>query len=95
MKGRTLVLLSALVVSCSFFAGQALNVMAADTSKTGTTSGQSTQKEKDMDQKRKNAADKIITRMHDNGASASDIAAQKNANKKHFGHEGNFNPDKY
>jgi hypothetical protein len=95
MKTRTLVLLGAIFVSCSFFTGQVSSVMAADTSKKGTKSGSSSQKEKQMDQKRKNQADKIVTKMHDNGASKSDIQAQKKANKKHFGHEGEFSPEKY
>ncbi|WP_160174961.1 hypothetical protein [Methanococcoides methylutens] len=45
-------------------------------------------KEKEMDKKRKGAADKIIDGMVVDGASQQDINTQKKANKKHFGHEG-------
>ncbi|ADE86053.1 hypothetical protein [Rhodobacter capsulatus] len=41
-----------------------------------------------MDKKRQKAADKIITRMTEEGASPGDIKIQKKANKDAFGHEG-------
>ncbi|NBN64993.1 hypothetical protein GWI72_14595 [Microvirga tunisiensis] len=48
--------------------------------------------EDDMDERRKKQADKIISQMTENEASAKDIAAQKKANKKAFGHEGSYDP---
>ncbi|WGW02871.1 hypothetical protein [Tropicibacter oceani] len=51
--------------------------------------------QKDMDARHKAKANEIITRMTENGASASEIAAQKAANKQSFGHEGEFDPEKH
>ncbi|WP_255335743.1 hypothetical protein [Methanosarcina sp. KYL-1] len=45
-------------------------------------------KEKEMDERRKKNANKIIDKMVENGASRGDIAAQKKANKELLGHEG-------
>ena len=42
----------------------------------------------DMDKRREEKANEIITEMHDSGASKSDIDAQKRVNKQAFGHEG-------
>lgn len=46
-----------------------------------------------MDRKRQHAADKIITKMTESGASNEDIKIQKKANKDAFGHEGGYDPD--
>lgn len=45
---------------------------------------------KSMDDRRKDKADEIITKMKEDGASGADIKAQKKANKDAFGHEGSF-----
>ncbi|WP_440954497.1 hypothetical protein ACSAZK_12825 [Methanosarcina sp. Mfa9] len=45
-------------------------------------------KDKEMDKKRKQIADKIIDDMTVNGASQGDINRQKKTNKEHLGHEG-------
>jgi hypothetical protein len=47
-------------------------------------------KEQEMEQKREEIADKIITEMTESGASQSDIEQQKKTNKDLLGHEGEF-----
>ena len=47
-----------------------------------------TGKDKEMDKKRKQIADKIIDNMTMNGASQGDINRQKKTNKEQLGHEG-------
>ncbi len=47
-----------------------------------------TGKDKEMDKKRKQIADKIIDDMTMNEASQADINRQKKTNKEHLGHEG-------
>ena len=51
--------------------------------------------DKTMDQRRQDKANEIITKMHDDGASPQDIAAQKKANKESFGHEGEHDPENH
>lgn len=48
--------------------------------------------EDDMDERRQKQADKIISKMTEDKASGKDIAEQKKANKKAFGHEGSYDP---
>lgn len=50
---------------------------------------------KSMDERRKEKANEIITKMRDKGKSGSEIAAQKKANKAGFGHEGEYDPEKH
>ncbi len=49
----------------------------------------------EMDERRKQKANEIITKMHDDKKSPADIAAQKKANKQSFGHEGEYDPDNH
>ena len=51
--------------------------------------------EKTMDEKRKDMADKIITKMVIDGSDAQSIAKQKEANKQAFGHEGSANVEQH
>ena len=46
----------------------------------------------DLDKRQKEKANEIITKMHDQGKSNSDIAAKKKANKHLLGHEGEYTP---
>jgi outer membrane murein-binding lipoprotein Lpp len=91
MRSKVFLLVFAILIGFVLMAGQVSTSMAqnqsSDTSKSST---QNDKKKKNMNQKRKDQADKIITDMTDKGASQSDIQAQKNANKKYYGHEGEF-----
>jgi hypothetical protein len=57
---------------------------------TASTQNQQTAKEKEMDEKRHEAADRIINKMMDEGASKTDIEIQMQTNKKMFGYEGEY-----
>jgi hypothetical protein len=84
MKSRMLVIMCSLLVCCGVFMSQ-VSFAAAQNS-----DNKSTSKSEEMAKKRKAAADKIITKMIDNGSSKTDISIQKKKNKELYGFEGEY-----
>jgi len=87
MKSKVSLLLFAIFMSFSLLAGL---VPTVDAKETKSENAQSTRKKTNSDKARKEKADKIISDMTDKGASSNEIQHQKSANKKYYGHEGEY-----
>jgi hypothetical protein len=81
MRSRAFLWVLAVLLGFSLVMGEAA---------TASTQNQQTAKEKEMKEKRRETADRIITKMMDDGASKTDIEIQMQTNKKMFGYEGEY-----